>query len=149
MSDSKFYSGDWLKIKIKFSGVCLNCKQKINTGDVGYWSRNTKSIVHTNCYLGSKQIEQDTNPVGNRGNVGMNKGAMIDAVATTSTRQKNELCFICNNPVDLNDPLIIELIKIVDGGNQLKSLYCALCLKGFNTRIFEDYKTSFNRRIKK
>lgn len=41
---------DWIKISIKFSGVCLNCKKRLNSGDYGYWSRISKSILHELCY---------------------------------------------------------------------------------------------------
>ena len=41
---------DWIKISIKFSGVCLNCKKRLNSGDYGYWSRVSKSILHELCY---------------------------------------------------------------------------------------------------
>jgi hypothetical protein len=148
MHDNIFSSGDWLKIKIKFSGVCLNCKQKINAGDFGYWSRNIKSIVHASCYLESNKIDQVANPVANRHEIGLSIGDKNDD--TTTLRQlKNEACFICNKSVNFNDPLIIELIKVKDKSDQLKSWYCVDCLKGFNTIVYEAYKTSFNRKIKK
>ena len=148
MHDNIFSSGDWLKIKMKFSGVCLNCKQKINAGDFGYWSRNAKSIVHANCYLESKKIDQMANPIGNRRDIGLDTVDKNDDTGTLRLH-KNEICFICNKSVNLNDPLIVELIKAEERSYQLKSLYCAHCLKEFDTRVFEEYKTSFKRKIKK
>lgn len=148
MHDNIFSSGDWLKIKIKFSGVCLNCKQKINAGDFGYWSRNVKSIVHDRCYLESNKIDQVANPVANRHEIGLSIGDKNDDT-TTLRQRKNEACFICNKSVNFNNPLIIELIKVKDKSDQLKSWYCVDCLKGFNTIVYEAYKTSFNRKIKK
>jgi uncharacterized protein YlaI len=41
---------DWIKISIKFSGVCLHCKKRINSGEYGYWSRTSKSVLHDQCY---------------------------------------------------------------------------------------------------
>ena len=43
-------SGDWIKISIKFSGVCLQCKKRLNSGEYGYWSKASKSILHETCY---------------------------------------------------------------------------------------------------
>lgn len=151
MRDDIFSSGDWMKIKIKFSGICLNCKQKINAGDLGYWSRNAKSILHDNCYLKLTKIDQTNYLEGNRGNNRKHMETKIEynTVATTLTEHKTDLCFICDNPVDLHDPLIVELINVEDMGGHIRSLYCALCLKGFNSSIFEDYKISFNRKIKR
>ncbi|WP_148687147.1 hypothetical protein [Candidatus Nitrosocosmicus hydrocola] len=151
MSDDIFSSNDWMKIKIKFSGSCLKCKQKINAGDVGYWSRSAKSILHDDCYLTFMKIDQTDHLEANRGNNRKRIESRIDynTAATTLTGYKTDLCFICNNPVDLHDPLIVELIHIEDKDGQSRSHYCALCLKEFNSRIFEDYKISFNRKIKR
>jgi hypothetical protein len=41
---------DWIKISIKFSGVCLHCKKKISSGEYGYWSKTSKSVLHDQCY---------------------------------------------------------------------------------------------------
>jgi hypothetical protein len=43
-------TGDWIKISIKFSGVCLHCKKRLNSGEYGYWSKGSKSILHETCY---------------------------------------------------------------------------------------------------
>ncbi len=43
-------TGDWMKISIKFSGVCLHCKKRLNSGEYGYWSKGSKSILHETCY---------------------------------------------------------------------------------------------------
>ncbi|MEJ7641541.1 MAG: hypothetical protein WKF36_05025 [Candidatus Nitrosocosmicus sp.] len=43
-------TGDWIKISIKFSGVCLHCKKRLNSGEYGYWSKDSKSILHETCY---------------------------------------------------------------------------------------------------
>lgn len=151
MGEENFSSGDWIKIKIKFSGSCLKCKQKIIAGDLGYWSRNAKSILHDNCYLSFKKIDQTDYPEKNRDNNRMNIEDKINNnhAAAKLAQRKIDLCFICNNPVNLHDPLIVDLIKVDELGDQLRSPYCALCMKGFNSRIFEDYKTSFRRKIKR
>ncbi len=43
-------TGDWIKISIKFSGVCLYCKKRLNSGEYGYWSKGSKSVLHESCY---------------------------------------------------------------------------------------------------
>jgi hypothetical protein len=43
-------TGDWIKISIKFSGVCLHCKKRLTSGEYGYWSKGSKSILHETCY---------------------------------------------------------------------------------------------------
>ncbi len=43
-------TGDWIKISIKFSGVCLHCKKRLNSGEYGYWSKGSRSILHETCY---------------------------------------------------------------------------------------------------
>ncbi len=43
-------TGGWIKISIKFSGVCVYCKQRLSSGEYGYWSKGSKSILHESCY---------------------------------------------------------------------------------------------------
>ena len=43
-------TGDWIKISIKFSGVCFHCKKRLTYGEYGYWSKAAKSILHETCY---------------------------------------------------------------------------------------------------
>ena len=43
-------TNDWIKISIKFSGLCLNCKKKLDSGEYGYWSKLSKSVLHQSCY---------------------------------------------------------------------------------------------------
>lgn len=43
-------TNDWIKISIKFSGLCSSCKKKLNSGEYGYWSKLSKSVLHQSCY---------------------------------------------------------------------------------------------------
>jgi uncharacterized protein YlaI len=66
MDRSDFLSiADWIKISIKFSGLCLHCKKRINSGEYGYWSRASKSVLHDQCYnsLYSNNLEQSASTV--------------------------------------------------------------------------------------
>ncbi|MGN6821245.1 MAG: hypothetical protein ACTHJ7_00440 [Candidatus Nitrosocosmicus sp.] len=41
---------DWIKISVRFNGLCSSCKKKIDSGSYAYWSRLSKSILHDSCY---------------------------------------------------------------------------------------------------
>ena len=148
-NDDLLLLGDWIKIKIKFSGICLHCKKKISIGEFGYWSRKAKAIVHDECYLelntpiqqkiGEGYIKNNRKQVSEKNNP---DGMILDM-------PDNAQCYICNSSVDLKDPLIIELSKINDKEANVDVFYCATCLKGFDTVIFNDYITSFQRKIKR
>jgi hypothetical protein len=141
--------GDWIKIKIKFSGVCLNCKEKISTGEFGYWSRKAKAIVHDKCYLQLIRPSQQKVEEGNREKDRKQVSKKNNPDSPIFELPDNAQCYICNNHVDINDPLFIELFKIKDKEIDVGTFYCAICLKGFDTAIFNEYKTSFQRKIKR
>jgi hypothetical protein len=141
--------GDWIKIKIKFSGVCLNCKERISIGELGYWSRKAKAIVHDKCYLQLITPIQQKIGEGYRENTRKRLSKKNNLDSTIFELLDNAQCYICNNPVDVNDPLIIELFKINHEEIDLGALYCSICMKGFDAVIFNDYKTSFQRKIKR
>ena len=50
MDKDPLLARDWIKMTMKFPGFCLICKQRINSAEVGYWSRTAKSILHEDCY---------------------------------------------------------------------------------------------------
>lgn len=139
---------DWVKIKIKFSGLCLNCKRKINTGDFGYWSRSSKSIIHENCYLLLISNNDENNHeelINNNYSRSMHKNNNDRKLTTLA---KNQRCFICNNRVNIQDPLIISLTEILDKYDPNESIYCTVCMKGFNSRIFREYRAAFQRKFR-
>ena len=142
-------AGDWIKIRIKFSGSCLHCKKKINIGEVGYWSRKAKSIVHENCFLQFDEPIQQEKGEGYRRN---NQTLISEKDNPDNTLLKmndNAQCYICNSLVDIRDPLIIELSNIDFKKDHVKAYYCATCLKVFNKAIFNKYKTTFQSKIKR
>lgn len=141
--------GDWIKIKIKFSGVCFNCKEKISIGEFGYWSKKAKTIAHEKCYLQLVRPNQQKIGEGYRENIRKQASKKNNPDSTIIKLPDNQQCYICNNHVDINDPLIIELFKITDKEIDVGTFYCAICLKGFNIDIFNEYKTSFQRKIKR
>lgn len=150
MRDNPLSEGDWIKIKIKFSGACLNCKKKLSIGELGYWSRKAKSIVHENCYL---QFNTSNQPQEQHEGYSKNSSVQIrekdNSESTFLKLPGNVQCYICDNSVDIHDPLITELFKVEDRKDRLEVVYCASCLRGFNTAIFNDYRTSFQQKIKR
>ncbi len=38
----------WVKISMKFPGTCIVCSEKINTNEVGLWSKGT-GVKHETC----------------------------------------------------------------------------------------------------
>jgi hypothetical protein len=50
MDKDALSANDWIKISIKFSGLCSSCKKKLNSGEYGYWSKLSKSVLHQSCY---------------------------------------------------------------------------------------------------
>ncbi len=140
---------DWIKIKIKFSGLCLTCKRKIKTGDFGYWSKSSKAIIHEACYSlqNSNNYEIESHGQEKCGNLRMtdkyNNGNKF------RTDVKTGQCFICNTLVDTQDPLIINLINVEEKTDKVETMYCSICMNGFNSRVLREYKDAFQRKIKK
>jgi hypothetical protein len=155
---------DWIKISIKFSGTCMNCKKRLNSGDYGYWSRTSKSILHESCYnslfLPSSDIKE-LNDGGssdriyvdgkNRSNKSVNlydnaETADTDVVSNSviKKREKKIKCYICNTYIDFNNNLIVSLSKLSEKYNNNSSVfYCYDCLENFSSAIMENYKKKF------
>ncbi|VFJ15066.1 conserved protein of unknown function [Candidatus Nitrosocosmicus franklandus] len=143
-----FSSGDWIKIKVKFSGLCQNCKKRLSIGDLGYWSKASRAIVHEDCYLQSKTPDGPETQGGTRIKNKTQTSQEDRSDRTYLELFKDARCYICNKPVDANDPLIMELFNIGGKKDHGGVFYCGNCLKGFNKDILNDYRTSFQRKIK-
>ena len=164
-------TGDWIKISIKFSGVCLHCKKRLSSGEYGYWSKGSRSILHETCYDSmplpfsvkkeSSSNNADRVPLDKARNKTVspkNKGGDIDSSSNGNSnnndygsssipgrkRAKNTKCFICSNNVDFDNDLIISLLKLAEGYNYNSDvLYCHDCLENPSNGVYENYKKKF------
>jgi hypothetical protein len=168
---------DWIRISIRFSGFCLYCKKRLNSGEYGYWSKSSKSIIHEPCFdaLFSPNSHSDINDlpsiqtglmnldktkektVGQEkkpGTMENNNTAHIkrndnfgggDSISNPiKKREKNAKCFICNNPVDFENDLIMSLLKLSsEYRNNSDILYCSDCLDDLDNDAYEKYKRKF------
>ena len=129
---------DWIKISIKFSGLCLSCKKKIDSGEYGYWSRLSKSVLHQSCYdslflpqrLPSSSILLSPKEVHS------------DSIVKKSGKKTK--CFICSRQVDFNNELMMSLSRLCEKyTSNLDIIYCNHCLDGFNNDVYAEYKRRF------
>jgi hypothetical protein len=160
---------DWIKISIRFSGICLNCKQRLNSGEYGYWSRNSKSILHELCYnslfLQSSIVKDSSDDVGtgvsNKNNIKTvnlsgntlsnynSTDALInnnneDGINIIKGRAKKTKCFICDKYIDFNNVFIKYLLKLSEKyKSNLDVLYCFDCLENFTFDVYKNYKKKF------
>src|SRR5919202_3648836 len=111
---------DWIKISIKFSGTCSVCKKRIDSGNYGYWSKSSKSVLHDSCYISlfSSSFEiNNSNDVIKEGNYdGLSLGI-----------NNNE-----RNTKNLNKPnSIVSVSDYKDGksliNKQMKKKKCFIC----------------------
>ena len=148
MDKAPLLARDWLKMTIKFPGFCLICKQRINPGVMGYWSRTAKSILHEDCYnlcgLRAKQNRDslNNNPIQNK-----NNGDSLLADFITQ-REKKEKCFICGSQIDFKESLILTLLKLERNINNIETIICSTCLSRSDLHIFEEYKHAFSKKLK-
>ncbi len=131
---------DWIKISIKFSGLCLNCKKKIDSGEYGYWSRLSKSVLHQSCYdslfLPQRLQSSPSSPSSTP------KEMSLDNVV--KKRDRKIKCFICSRYVDFNNELMKSLSGLCEKYNSNSDIiYCNYCLEGFNNDVYESYKGRF------
>ena len=134
---------DWIKISIKFSGICLNCKKKIDSGDYGYWSRLSKSVLHQSCYdsLFLPQILSSSSSPSSSTSLSP-KEVHSDSIVKKSGKKTK--CFICSRQVDFNNELMMSLSRLCEKyTSNLDIIYCNHCLDGFNNEVYEDYKRRF------
>ena len=132
---------DWIKISIKFSGLCLNCKKKIDSGEYGYWSRLSKSVLHQSCYdsLFLPQRLPSSSPLSLSSTP---KEAHSDSIV--KKRDKKTKCFICSRYVDFNNELMKSLSGLCEKYDSNSDIiYCNHCLDGFNNEVYENYKRRF------
>lgn len=150
MTHDPFSSGDWLKIKVKFPGKCIKCKGGLEPGNTCYWSRSTKAIVHEECYLPSL-----TNPLQIGSDVGEVKALTRnessnnkDVHSQNNKHKRSTKCFICSNPIEIDNNLISALYFIGKAdGRDYESIYCPTCLESFDDKKYEMYRKSFMRKI--
>jgi hypothetical protein len=159
-------ANDWIKISIKFSGICVNCKKRINSGDYGYWSRISKSILHESCYdslfLSFSDVDKLNNDDSTKGDVegkDNNKSVILDGnrkSAGTSVvkngdidsiakkREKKIKCFICDNYINFNNRFITSLLNISEKyASNSNIYYCYDCLENFSNVVMGDYRKKF------
>jgi len=159
---------DWIKISIRYSGPCVKCKKKLESGSYGYWSRSSKSILHEKCFEDMdsfssnkiKMTDSDTD-IEFIKNVQNNKCMTTKDLLLKNSQQsiglmsksikKNERknkCYICNNVIDLKDELISSLLTIADKFlYKVDVFYCHNCLENFNKSDMEKYSQKFMNQV--
>src|SRR5215203_1449758 len=131
---------DWIKISIKFSGLCLNCNKKIDSGEYGYWSRLSKSVLHQSCY-DSLFLPQrlPSSSFSSSSLSSTPKEVYSDSIV--KKRDKKTKCFICSGQVDFNNELMKSLSGLCEKYHSNSDIiYCNNCLDGFNNDVYENYK---------
>ena len=159
-------ANDWIKISRKYSGVCLKCKKKLESGHYGYWSRSSKSILHENCFndlnFDSSKIDKLTDVDDSIESLivednepkivcGLPPESVHQSVSHVNKRLKNERnikCYICNNVVDLKDELVNSLLIIAEKfSSKVDVFYCHDCLEKFNDVVIGQYRKKFMNQI--
>jgi hypothetical protein len=162
---------DWIKIFIKFSGTCSNCKKRIDNGIYGYWSKSSKSILHESCFvslfLSSSGVHNSNNVDGssnyddlsssidnnNKERLGKHLNSYGPNILYTNDKHnngiinrqiKNKKCFICGGYIDFDNNLIAYLLKLNEINNSKSDiLYCYDCLENFRNGVFKKYQGKF------
>ena len=148
MDKDPLLARDWIKMSIKFAGFCIICKQKINPAEVGYWSREAKSILHQDCYnLSSLHTKKTKNSLNSKTDLTQKNGDLLLEEFITH-RENKEKCFICGNRVNFHDNLIMTLLKLERNISTLDTIFCSTCLTCFDLLIYEEYKRSFSNKLK-
>jgi hypothetical protein len=147
MDKAPLLSRDWIKMTMKYPGFCLICKQKINSAEVGYWSRAAKSILHEDCYnLSELHTNKNQDLLNNKTDQSKNKEDNLLANFITQ-RQNKEKCFICGSQVDFRDTLILALLKLERNIGTLETFFCSECLSISDLNVFEEYKHAFSKNL--
>src|SRR6476469_2946410 len=145
MDKAPLLSRDWIKMTMKYPGSCLICKQKINSAEVGYWSRTAKSILHEDCYnLSELHAKNNQDLLNNKTGQSKNKEDNLLANFITQ-RQNKEKCFICGSKVDFRETLILTLLKLERNISTLETFFCSECLSRTDLHVFEKYKHAFSK----
>jgi len=147
MDKAPLLSRDWIKMTMKYPGFCLICKQKINSAEVGYWSRAANSILHENCYnLSELHDNKNQDLLNNKTDQSKNKEDNLLANFITQ-RQNKEKCFICGSQVDFRETLILALLKLERNIGTLETFFCSECLSSSDLHVFEEYKHAFSKNL--
>jgi hypothetical protein len=148
MDKDPLLSGDWLKMTIKYPGLCLICKKRVSPAEVGYWSRTAKSILHEDCYeLTVFKAKKKQGVFNNKTNQSKKMGEELLSDFITK-RQNKEKCFICGSKIDFHESLILTLLKLERNVSTLESFFCSTCLSRSDPLIFEEYKLAFSKNLK-
>lgn len=152
---------DWIKISVRFKGLCSSCKKKIDSGSYAYWSRTSKSVLHDSCYeslfllpLNMQKISSINNEDG-RGYIKKNKedetstnfpltsSNKVDKKDGKYKEERKVKCFICDRNIDFNDDLIKILLNLYSNNGTANVVYCHYCLENFDKDVYEKYKKKF------
>lgn len=148
MDKDPLLARDWIKMNMKFPGFCLLCKQRINSAEVGYWSRTAKSILHVDCYnLSGLHNKKSQNSLNNKTSQSQINGDSQLANFITQ-RENKEKCFICRGQIDFQDGLVLTLLKLEKNISTLDTIFCSTCLSCSDPHIFEEYRHSFSKNLK-
>ncbi|MDQ3084557.1 MAG: hypothetical protein M3Q77_07045 [Thermoproteota archaeon] len=148
MGKDPLLAPDWIKMNMKFPGFCLICKQRVNSAEVGYWSRTAKSILHQDCYnLSGLHSKKNQNSFKNKTVQSQKNGDSLLAEFITE-RENKEKCFICSKQINFHDNLIMTLLKLERNISTLDTIYCSTCLSRSDLHIFEEYKHAFSNKLK-
>ncbi len=148
MDKDPLLARDWIKMNMKFPGFCLLCKQRINSAEVGYWSRTAKSILHVDCYnLSGLHIKKNQNSLSHKTFQSQGKGDGLLADFITQ-RENKEKCFICSSQIDFQDSLVLTLLKLEKNISTLETIFCSTCLSRSDPHIFEEYRHAFSKNLK-
>ncbi len=139
---------DWIKISIKFSGLCLNCKKKIDSGEYGYWSRLSKSVLHQSCYdslfLLQRLPSSSSSPPSSPPSSSSPTPKEMPSDSIVKKRDRKTKCFICSRHIDFNNELMKSLSRLCEKYNSNSDIiYCNYCLESFNNDVYENYKGRF------
>jgi hypothetical protein len=152
---------DWIKISVRFNGLCSSCKNKINSGSYAYWSRMSKSVLHDSCYESLFLLPLDVqkiNSINNenvRGLIKKNKEVetsknfaltISNKVTKKDGKFKEERkvkCFICDRTIDFDNDLIKILLNLYSNDGAANVMYCHYCLESFDKDVYEKYKKKF------
>ena len=139
---------DWIKLNMKFPGFCYVCKQRINSSQVGYWSRTAKSILHEDCYNLSGINARKNQDLFNNKTIKSQKNGDRLLTDFITQRENKERCFICNSQIDFHDSLILTLLKLEKNISTVETIFCSTCLSRSDLHIFEEYRHAFSKNLK-
>jgi hypothetical protein len=121
---------DWVRLLVKYKGMCSTCGKEIPSGQYVLWSKSSKAIKHIECNITSHTASTEKKQVD------MNRQQSIAAKVD---------CFICGRPVvGHNDSGFVE----ADGyGRQAisQASICNECQEDKNA--YQNYQHAFLERV--